>query len=73
MVRFRDRDCKCQGVQTLVSASCLWELGLRMQELSLDVSVYISNGGESTGSNSEISECCGAGLWCHALPLEGKA
>ena len=44
-----------------------------MQELNLDVSAYISNGGESTGSNSEISECCGVGLWCcHALPVEGK-
>lgn len=45
-----------------------------MQELNLDVSVYISNGGESTGSNSEISECCDVALLCfHALPLEGKA
>ena len=45
-----------------------------MQELNLDVSVHISNGGESTGSNSEISECRDAALlYFHALPLEGKA
>ena len=32
------------------------------------------NRDESTGSNSEISECCDVGLLCcHALPLEGKA
>lgn len=32
------------------------------------------NGDESTGSNSEFSECCDVGLLCcHALRLEGKA